>query len=73
MLQLTINVTTAEVVSIYNNANICAWPCVLRTALLDMVNYHLERGGMPLHDAVGITVTMSQLLKIKEQVSGIWA
>ena len=36
--------------------------------------YHLERGGMPLHDAVGINcIKRAQLLKIKAQVSSIWA
>ena len=28
---------------------------------------------MPLHDAVGIIVKMAQLLKIKAQMSSIWA
>ena len=32
-----------------------AWPCVLsRTALPYSGGYHLERGGMPLPDAVGV-------------------
>ena len=44
-----------------------------RTALQGSGGYHLERGGMPLHDAVGITVKRAQLLKIKAQVSSIWA
>ena len=35
--------------------------------------YHLERGGMPFHNAVGITEKRAQLLKSKEQVSSIWA
>ena len=35
--------------------------------------YHLKRGMMPLHDAVGITVKRAQLLRIKSQVSSIWA
>ena len=34
--------------------------------------YHMERGGMPLHDAVGINCKREQLLKIKAQVSSIW-
>ena len=29
-------------------------PVFFRTALPCSVSYHLERGGMPLHDAVGI-------------------
>ena len=33
---------------------IFAWPRVLRTALPCSGGYHLERGGMPLHDAVRI-------------------
>ena len=36
-----------------------------RTALPCSGSYHLERGGMPLHDAVGINCKMAQLLKIK--------
>ena len=31
-----------------------AWPVFFRTALPCSAGYHLERGGMPLHDAVGI-------------------
>ena len=33
----------------------------------------MERGGMPLHDVVGKTVKKAQLLKIKAQLSSIWA
>ena len=44
-----------------------------RTALPRFGGYHLERGGMPLHDAVGINCEKGQLLKIKAQVSSIWA
>ena len=33
----------------------------------------MERGGMPLHDAVGLNCKRVQLLKIKAQVSSIWA
>ena len=40
---------------------------------LSLVAYHLERGGMPLHDAVGVTVKRAQLLNIKAQVSSAWA
>ena len=35
--------------------------------------YHMERGGMPLHDAFRINCKKGQLLKIKAQVSSIWA
>ena len=35
--------------------------------------YHMERGGMPLHDAPWDTVKRAQLLKIKAQVLSIWA
>ena len=34
-----------------------------RTALPCSGDYHLERGGKPLHDAVGINVKKGQLLK----------
>ena len=34
------------------HAAIFAWPCVLSTALPCSGGYHLERGRMPLHDAV---------------------
>ena len=40
---------------------------------LALVDYHLETGGMTLHDAVGKTVKGAKLLKIKEQVPIIWA
>ena len=43
-------------------------PVFFRTALPCSGGFHMERGGMPLHDAVGIN-----LLKIKAQVSSIWA
>ena len=33
----------------------------------------MERRGMPLHDAVGINCEKEQLLKIKAQLSSIWA
>ena len=48
-------------------------PVFFRTALPCSGGYHMERGGMPLHDAVGINVKRAQLLKIKAQVSSIWA
>ena len=43
------------------------------TALPCSGGYHMERGGMPLHVAVGITVKRAQLLKINTQLSSIWA
>ena len=54
------------------------WPFLLgtvffRTAVPRSGGYHLEWGGMPLHDAVDQTVKRSQLLKIKAQVSSIWS
>ena len=48
-------------------------PVFFRTALPCSGGYHMERGRMPLHDAVGKTVKRPQLLKIKVQVSSIWA
>ena len=47
-------------------------PVFFRTALPCSGGYHLERGGMPLHDAVGI-IKMALLLKIKEHLSSVWA
>ena len=44
-----------------------------RTALPGSGGYHLDRGGMPLHDAVGINCKRALLLKIKAQLSSIWA
>ena len=39
-----------------------------------MLDYHLERGGMPLHDAVRINfVKRERLLKIKAQMLSMWA
>ena len=54
------------------------WPSLLgpvffRTALPCSGGYHMERGEMPLHDAVGINCEIAQLLKINSQVSSIWA
>ena len=34
---------------------------------------HMDRGGMPLHDVVGINCKRAQLLKMKAQLSSIWA
>ena len=44
-----------------------------RTALPCSGGYHLERGGMPVHDEVGINYKKAQLLKIRAQVSSIYA
>ena len=44
-----------------------------RTVLPCSGAYHMGRGGMLLHDAVGKTVKKAQLLKIKAQVLSIWA
>ena len=38
-------------------------------ASLSLVDYHMERGGMPLHDAV----MGAQLLRTKVQVLNLWA
>ena len=48
-------------------------PVFFRTALPFSGGYHLERGGMPLHDAVGINCKRGQLLNTKAQMSSIWA
>ena len=49
-------------------------PVFFRTAFPCSGGYHMERGGMPLHDAVGINCKKgSTILKIKAQVSSIWA
>ena len=37
------------------HAAILLGPVVFRTALLCSGGYHLERGGMPFHDAVGLS------------------
>ena len=46
---------------------------LFRTALPCSGGYHMERGWMPLHDAVGINCKKGALLKIEAQVSSIWA
>ena len=48
-------------------------PVLFRTTLPCFGGYHMERGGMPLHDAVGINCKTAQLLKTKAQVSSVWA
>ena len=44
-----------------------------RNALPCSGGYHMERGGMPLHDAVGLNCKNGELLKITAQASSIWA
>ena len=48
-------------------------PVFFRTALPYSCDHHLERGGMPFHDAVGINCKKGELLKIKAQISSIWS
>ena len=55
------------------DAAILLRPVFFLTALPCSGGYHLEKGGMSLHDAVGITVKRAQLLKIKMKVSSICA
>ena len=62
---------------------ICNWMSFMQPSLLGSVffrttlpcsgGYHMERGGMPLHDAVGINCEKGATLKIKAQLSSIWA
>ena len=47
-------------------------PVFFRAALPRSGSYYLERGGMSLHDAVGINCK-NGLLKIKAQMSSMWA
>ena len=44
-----------------------------QTALPCSGGYHQESGGMPLHDAIAINRKKGQLLKMKAEVSSIWA
>ena len=48
-------------------------PVFLRTAIPCSGGYHMERGGMPLHDEVGINCKKGASLKIKAQPSSMWA
>ena len=51
-----------------------AGPVFFRTTVPCSGGYHLERGRMPLHDAVGINCKNgATILKIKALVSSIWA
>ena len=46
-------------------------PVFFRTVLPCSGGYHLERSGMPLHDAVGINCKKgATILNIKEQIMG---
>ena len=38
-----------------------------------LVAYRPDKGGMSLHDAVGVDCKIEQLLKFMEQVPSIWA
>ena len=44
-----------------------------RTALTCSGGYHMERGGMPLHDAVEINCKNGATTENLAQVSSIWA
>ena len=44
-----------------------------RTALPCSSGYHMERGGMPLHDAVGINSKKGATTENQAEVSSIWA
>ena len=48
-------------------------PVFFRTSLQCSGGYYLQRGGMPLHDVVVINCEEGALLKIKSQMSSIWA
>ena len=56
---------------------IFAWPCVLSDHLNRSGRYHLERGGMPLHDVVGINckkgaTTEYQGIDVKYMGEGVY-
>ena len=48
-------------------------PVFFRTALPCSGGYHLERGGTPLHNAVGINCKKGATTEIKAQMSSMWA
>ena len=48
-------------------------PVFFRTALPCSVGYHLERGGMPSHDVVGINCKKGTTTEYQAQMSSIWA
>ena len=63
---------------------VCDWASLARPSLLSTVffrtalpcsgGYHMERGGMPLRDAVGMDCEGgAQLLKVGTRLSGVWA
>ena len=55
------------VTELVSRGHFCLVMCFFLTALSCSGGYHLDRGGMPLHDAVG------ELLNIKAEMSSIWA
>ena len=48
-------------------------PVFFRTALPCSGGYHMERGGMPLHDAVGINSKNGATTENKGADASIWA
>ena len=48
-------------------------PAFFRTALPCSDGYHQERGGIPLHDAVGINCKKGATTENQGQMSSIWA
>ena len=48
-------------------------PVFFRTALPCSVGYHMERGGMPLHDAVGINCEKCATTENRGSGVSIWA
>ena len=56
-----------------NNSVFLLGPLFFRTTLPCSGGYHMERGGMPLHDAIEINCKKGQLMKIKAQMSSILA
>ena len=59
------------------HAAIFVWPCVLSDPLPCSIGYHMERGGMPLHDVVGINckkgaATINQGSAVKYMGSGVY-
>ena len=48
-------------------------PVFFRTALPCSGGYHIERGGIPLHDAVGINCKNGATTENLGSVSSIWA
>ena len=50
-----------------------ARPVFFRTAIPCSGDYHLQRGGMPLHDAVGINCQKGATTDFKAEMSSVWA